>query len=72
MPPLLRTGTAALVGSRGTAITQVDKHSGLVRLGGENWSARPYDDNVVIEAGVEVDVFAIDGATAVIHPADTS
>jgi membrane protein implicated in regulation of membrane protease activity len=33
MPPLLRTGTAALVGSRGTAITQVDKHSGLVRLG---------------------------------------
>jgi membrane protein implicated in regulation of membrane protease activity len=72
MPPLLRTGTAALVGSRGTAITQVDKHSGLVRLGGENWTARPYDDNVVIEAGVEVDVFAIDGATAVIHPADTS
>jgi membrane protein implicated in regulation of membrane protease activity len=72
MPPLLRTGTAALVGSRGTAITQVDKHSGLVRLGGENWSARPYDDNVVIEAGVEVDVFAIDGATAVIHPAETS
>jgi membrane protein implicated in regulation of membrane protease activity len=72
MPPLLRTGTAALVGSRGTAITQVDKHSGLVRLGGENWSARPYDDDVVIEAGVEVDVFAIDGATAVIHPAETS
>jgi membrane protein implicated in regulation of membrane protease activity len=72
MPPLLRTGTAALVGSRGTAITQVDRHSGLVRLGGENWSARPYDDNVVIEAGVEVDVFAIDGATAVIHPAETS
>jgi membrane protein implicated in regulation of membrane protease activity len=72
MPPLLRTGTAALVGSRGTAITQVDKHSGLVRLGGENWSARPYDDDVVIEAGVEVDVFAIDGATAVIHPADTA
>jgi membrane protein implicated in regulation of membrane protease activity len=72
MPPLLRTGTAALVGSRGTAITQVDKHSGLVRLGGENWTARPYDDDIVIEAGVEVDVFAIDGATAVIHPAETS
>jgi membrane protein implicated in regulation of membrane protease activity len=72
MPPLLRTGTAALVGSRGTAITQIDKHSGLVRLGGENWTARPYDDDIVIEPGVEVDVFAIDGATAVIHPAEPS
>jgi membrane protein implicated in regulation of membrane protease activity len=70
--PLLQTGSAALVGSRGTAITQVDKHSGLVRLGGENWTARPYDENVVIEPGAEVDVFAIDGATAVIHPADTA
>jgi membrane protein implicated in regulation of membrane protease activity len=72
LPPLLRTGTAAIVGSRGTSITQVDRHSGLVRLGGENWTARPYDADTVIDAGVEVDVFAIDGATAVIHPADPS
>jgi membrane protein implicated in regulation of membrane protease activity len=72
LPPLLRSGSAALVGSRGTAITQVDRHSGLVRLGGENWTARPYDDEVVIPAGAEVDVYAIDGATAVIHPANPS
>ncbi|HEX3908958.1 MAG TPA: NfeD family protein [Mycobacteriales bacterium] len=72
LPPLLRTGSAALVGSRGTAITQIDRHSGLVRLGGENWTARPYDDDVVIPAGAEVDVYAIDGATAVIHPANPS
>jgi membrane protein implicated in regulation of membrane protease activity len=72
LPPLLRTGTAALVGSRGVAITQVDRHSGLVRLGGENWTARPYDEGVVIEAGADVDVYAIDGATAVVHPADPS
>jgi membrane protein implicated in regulation of membrane protease activity len=72
MGPVLRTGTAALVGSRGVAITQVDRHAGLVRLGGENWTARPYDENVIIEAGADVDVYAIDGATAVIHPADPS
>jgi membrane protein implicated in regulation of membrane protease activity len=72
LPPLLRSGSAALVGSRGRAITQVDRHSGLVRLGGENWTARPYDESVVIAAGADVDVFAIDGATAVVHPADPS
>jgi membrane protein implicated in regulation of membrane protease activity len=70
LPPLLRTGTAALVGSRGTALTQIDRHSGQVRLGGENWTARPYDEAVVIAAGTDVDVFEIDGATAVVHPAD--
>jgi membrane protein implicated in regulation of membrane protease activity len=72
LPPLLRSGSAALVGRRGTTLTQVDRHSGQVRLGGENWSARPYDDDTVIAAGAEVDVFAIDGATAIIHPADTA
>jgi membrane protein implicated in regulation of membrane protease activity len=70
LPPLLRTGTAALVGRRGTALTQIDRHSGQVRLGGENWTARPYDEAVVIAAGTDVDVFAIDGATAIVHPAD--
>ena len=72
LPPLLRSGSAALVGTRGTALTQVDRHSGQVRLGGETWSARPYDESVVIAAGAAVDVFAIDGATALIHPVDPS
>ncbi len=72
LPPLLRSGSAALVGSRGTAVTQVDRHAGQVRLGGETWSARPYDETVVIPAGADVDVYEIDGATAVIHPVDPS
>jgi membrane protein implicated in regulation of membrane protease activity len=71
LPPLLRSGSARLVGSRGTAITQIDKHSGLVRLGGESWTARPYDTDLVVQAGAEVDVLAIDGATAVVHPSGT-
>jgi membrane protein implicated in regulation of membrane protease activity len=67
-PPLLRSGTAALVGREALALTEVSRHSGLVRIGGEEWSARPYDPGVVIPEGVDVDVLAIEGATALVHP----
>ncbi len=60
------TGTAALVGKRALALTQVDAHSGQVKLAGEIWSARNLDEHDVIEAGQTVDVFEIDGATAVV------
>ena len=39
-----------------------------MRIGGETWTARPYDEALVIPAGEWVDVLAIDGATAVVHP----
>jgi membrane protein implicated in regulation of membrane protease activity len=64
----LRTGSAALVGKRGTAVTVVDATSGQVRIGGEVWSARTYDESHVIPAGSQVDVAQIDGATAVVIP----
>jgi membrane protein implicated in regulation of membrane protease activity len=69
-PPPLRSGTAALVGREGLALTEVTRHAGLVRIGGEEWSARPYapDLGVVIPAGATVDVLAIEGATALVHP----
>jgi membrane protein implicated in regulation of membrane protease activity len=38
-----------------------------VRIAGEVWTARPYDDDAVIEPGAKVDVFEIRGATAVVH-----
>jgi membrane protein implicated in regulation of membrane protease activity len=40
-PPLLRSGTAALVGREALALTEVTRHSGRVRIGGEEWTARP-------------------------------
>jgi membrane protein implicated in regulation of membrane protease activity len=67
-PIELRTGTAALIGRRGLALTDVDAHNGQVRIGGEVWTARAYDDRVVIPAGSQVDVAHIDGATAVVLP----
>jgi membrane protein implicated in regulation of membrane protease activity len=68
VPVSIRTGTDALVGRRATTLTAVDRHGGQVRLGGEVWTARSYDDDVVIPAGAAVDVAQIDGATAVVLP----
>jgi membrane protein implicated in regulation of membrane protease activity len=66
-PLALRTGTAALVGKRGTTVSAVDAMQGLVRIGGEVWTARTYDE-CVVPAGAPVDVVEIDGATAVVLP----
>ena len=67
-PPLLRTGTAALVGRTGYVLDEVSARSGRVRIGGEEWSARPYDETLVIPKGSAVDVLQIEGATALVYP----
>jgi membrane protein implicated in regulation of membrane protease activity len=67
-PPPLRSGVAALVGREALTLTEVTKHAGRVRIGGEEWSARPYDPDVVIPEGAAVDVLAIEGATALVYP----
>lgn len=67
-PPLMRSGAAAIVGREATALTEVTKQSGRVRIGGEEWTARPFHPDVTIAEGVTVDVLAIEGATALVHP----
>lgn len=67
-PPPLRTGAAALVGKEALTLTEVSKRGGLVRIGGEEWSARSYDETLVIPVGTTVDVMEIEGATAVVYP----
>ena len=67
-PPLLKTGPAALVGRPGRVLEEVTGHSGRVRIGGEEWSARSYDETLVIPVGHTVDVMQIDGATALVYP----
>ena len=64
--PHLRSGTAALVGSRATVLERVDADGGRVKIGGEVWSARCYDEDQVIEPGDHVEVLKIDGATALV------
>jgi membrane protein implicated in regulation of membrane protease activity len=65
-PPSIRTGTAALIGSRATVLERVDSGGGRVKIGGEEWTARPYDDDEVYEQGARVEVLKIEGATALV------
>ena len=67
-PPALRTGTAALVGRPAVVLEEVSDHGGRVRIGGEEWSSRPYDETLVIPVGTKVDVMQIKGATALVYP----
>ena len=48
-------------------ISLVSRDGGQVRIGGEVWSARPYEEGAVIEEGARVDIFEIRGATVVVH-----
>jgi membrane protein implicated in regulation of membrane protease activity len=66
--PSLRSGTAALVGQNALVLDEVNPHSGRVQIGGEEWSARPYDESSVIPAGATVEVLQIKGAMALVHP----
>jgi membrane protein implicated in regulation of membrane protease activity len=65
--PDLVTGHDKLIGKQGVVISEVSCEGGQVRIAGEVWTARPYDDDAVIETGAKVDVFEIRGATAVVH-----
>src|SRR5438067_10140303 len=67
-PPALRTGTAAPVGRSAIVLEEVTEHRGRVRIGGEGWSSRAYDESLVIPVGTKVDVMQIDGATALVYP----
>jgi membrane protein implicated in regulation of membrane protease activity len=68
MPPQLRTGTAALVGKTAMVVERIvnDEGIGCVRIDGEVWTARAYDEDDVIEVGKRVQVIEIRGATALV------
>jgi membrane protein implicated in regulation of membrane protease activity len=65
--PELTLGHAALVGRQGVVVDEVSAQAGQIRVGGELWTARPYDETEVIEPGASVDIFEIRGATAYVH-----
>jgi membrane protein implicated in regulation of membrane protease activity len=65
-PPRIRTGTAALVGGPATVLERVDRNGGQVKIGGDIWTARAYDEDESFEPGARVEVIKIDGATALV------
>jgi membrane protein implicated in regulation of membrane protease activity len=67
MPHAIRTGTAALVGAPAVVLQRVDSQGGRVRIGGEEWTARAYMPDQVLEPGMNVEVAEIQGATALVY-----
>ncbi len=67
-PPQIRTGTAALVGKSAMVLERIanDEDVGCVKLEGERWRARAYDDDEVFPEGARVQVVEIRGATALV------
>ena len=62
----LATGIAALVGKDALVLEEVGTESGLVKIDGEEWTARPFQDGQVIEPGATVEVITIQGVTALV------
>jgi membrane protein implicated in regulation of membrane protease activity len=67
MPAAMRTGTAALEGAHAVVLQRVDDRGGRVRIGGEEWSARAFMPDQVMEPGTRVEVMKIEGATALVY-----
>ena len=65
-PAKIRTGTAALIGAPAVVLERVDRDGGTIKLSGEVWSARTYDEDAVLEPGERVQVMKIEGATALV------
>jgi membrane protein implicated in regulation of membrane protease activity len=65
--PSLRTGVDKLIGEEAMVVQTVDNdaNAGTVRLSGEVWTARAFDEEV-IESGRRVHVVEIRGATALV------
>ena len=67
--PELMLGHDKLVGTQGIVTSEMSGlTTGRIKIDGEDWSARPYDETMTIPAGETVEVLAIKGATAFVYP----
>lgn len=67
--PDLVLGSATLLGKQAITPVRLSAHeSGQIKIDGELWTAKPYDETLVIEPGETVEVLLIKGATAYVHP----
>jgi membrane protein implicated in regulation of membrane protease activity len=67
--PELSLGHGKLVGQQGMVTERITGlEAGRIKVGGEIWTARPYDETLAIEPGQTVEVLEIRGATAYVHP----
>ncbi|GAA1451286.1 NfeD family protein [Mycobacterium cookii] len=70
--PELSLGHGKLVGTRGMVTEEITGLApGRIKVGGEIWTALPYDENLRIAPGETVEILQIKGATAYVHPVAT-
>ncbi len=61
-------GPSAHAGKTAQVVHEIHGETGQVRIDGENWSARTYDESLVIPVGTLVDVLEIKGVIALVYP----
>jgi membrane protein implicated in regulation of membrane protease activity len=68
LPPSIRTGAAALIGRRAIVLERIanDEGVGCVKIDGEVWTARSFDEDQIFDPGERVEVVEIRGATALV------
>jgi membrane protein implicated in regulation of membrane protease activity len=67
--PLQLDGVDAVVGKTARVTQAVDRHSGRIRLGADEWSARTQHSGEVFDVGTTVRILEVEGATAVVGDA---
>ncbi len=68
LPPSIRTGAAALIGRKAIVLERIanDEGVGCVKIDGEVWTARSFDEDEIFDPGERVEVVEIRGATALV------
>jgi membrane protein implicated in regulation of membrane protease activity len=64
--PQLEGAKSSVVGRTARVTRPVDRHSGRIKLGADEWSARTQHDGETFDVGVTVRILDVDGATAVV------
>lgn len=62
--PDAKIGLQALEGAEAVVTERVDADNGLIKVQGQEWTARSYDGRQVLEQGEKVNIVEIDGAIA--------
>jgi len=64
----VKTNVESLVGKQAIVISEINNIQGIgqVTVGGQQWSARSMNDNIVIPVGAVVDVLSINGVKLIV------
>jgi membrane protein implicated in regulation of membrane protease activity len=59
-------GLAVIEGADALVVLRIDRDHGQIKIDGELWRARPYEETNTYEPGERVRVVKVDGATALV------